>query len=257
MYFTFLSLYLSGAQFNFFQRNQYDRDPYRSYQNTARPSNQVNPAARIVRIIVFSVVGFFMFLVLVGIFFGEDTTTEETSAPSDQSTEPISNADMDDNSKGNVFFSDGNYDSALWYYERVLAKNSQDRDGLYNKSLVYFMKKEYRRSIPLARKCLFLYPDNNDAWWLLGDDYFEINYLDSAVYSLERAYGNDFRETAFLQLMGEVYLKKGARDKAKVSYLQVIEKDSSNVDAFKALIELDPENSTRYRNRVAQLEQVK
>jgi tetratricopeptide (TPR) repeat protein len=253
IYFTFLTFHLSGAQLNFFQRNQNDRDPHR-YENSARPGSQVNPAARIVRIVVFSVIGFFMFLILIGIFFGEETPAEENAEPSQQTT---SNVDMDDNSKGNAFFSDGNYDSALWYYERVLAKNSQDRDGLYNKSLVYFMKKEYRRSIPLARKCLTLYPDNNDAWWLLGDNYYEISYLDSAVYALEKAYGNDFRETAFLQLMGEVYLKRGARDKAKESYLQVIKKDSSNVEAFRALIELDPDNADRYRNRVTRLEQAK
>ncbi len=257
VYFTFLSVYSSGTQFNFFQKSQNDQDPYRSYRGTARPSSQVNPAVRIVRIVLFSVVGFFFFLVFIGIFFGEDTTAEDNTPPSNETTETSSTIEIDDNSKGNDFFRDGNYDSALWYYERVLAKNPDDRDGLYNKSLVYSMKQEYSRSIPIARRCLSLYPDNNDALWLLGYDYNAINNLDSAVYSVEKAYSNDFREVAFLQLMGEIYVKTGAHDKAKEFYLKVIESDSDNIDSYKALVQLDPDNAARYEERINALEQGK
>ncbi len=256
VYFIFLSLYFSGIQLNF-QRDSPSGDPYRPYQGSGRSSNPVSPVVRVVRIMAFSAVGFFLFLILVGIFFGEKTPAESSTASSTEEPEVPANENIDDNAKGNEFFGDGNYDSALWYYNKVLAKNPDDRDGLYNKGLTYSMKEEYGMSIPIARKCLNLYPDNNDAWWLLGYDYNEINNIDSAIYSLERAYNNDFREASFLQLMGEVYLKAGVQDKAKASYLQAIEKDADNLAAYKALIQLDPENASRYQERVTALENSK
>jgi tetratricopeptide (TPR) repeat protein len=259
VYFTFLSIYFSDTQFNFFAGRQDNRDPDTGYRgpDASRGGTAPNPAVRAVRIIVFSVIGFFTFLFFVGIFFGEDVPEDNDASATQETNETSAAVSTDDNSKGNAFFNDGNYDSALWYYDRVLVKNPDDQDGLYNKSLVHAMNQRYSESIPLVRRCLQLYPNYNEAWWLLGYDYNAINNLDSAVYSVERAYNNDFKETSFLELMGEIYSKTGARDKAKEFYLKVIEKDSDNINACKALIELDPDNAARYQERINESEQSK
>src|SRR3954471_3249792 len=64
VYFSFLSIYSSAITFNFFERDQNSTDPHRPYQRPSGSGGQTsaNPAVRILRIIVFFVIGFFMFL---------------------------------------------------------------------------------------------------------------------------------------------------------------------------------------------------
>jgi tetratricopeptide (TPR) repeat protein len=256
LYFGFLALYSSGIEFNLFEGRPREQDRYGSFRNPQGQS-QGNPvsATKIVRIVVFSIVGFFFFLVLVGLFVGEDAPDSTDTTSSENASMPDeANGTIDYTTKGNDFFSAANYDSAIWCYDQVLAGNPTDQYGLYNKSLSFFMKKEFTTSIDIVKKCLAEHPDYNEAWWLLGDDYYSINNLDSATYCLERAYNNNFREANFLQLMAENYVKLGEQQKAKEFYLQVVDKDPSNVDSYKELIKLDPENSDQYQRKISELE---
>ncbi len=261
LYFTFLSIYSSGAKFSWFEKKQQD-NPYQSYRGQSRQGQgpvSSNPIVRVVKIAAFSFLGFFIFLILVGLFFGEETPVEAPSAESEQTESSSSSTsseaeDVSNITRGNDLFNNGDYDSAILYYDKQLAQNPQDQDGLFNKSLAYFKKGEYTTSISLIRRCINVYPDYNEAYWLLGDNYSTISNLDSAVYCLEKAYNNDFRDSNFLQLMAETYLKKGDRTKSRDFYLKVIELDASNVDSYKQLIDLDPENASVYREKLNALE---
>jgi hypothetical protein len=260
-YFFFLNLYSSGIKFNLFEKNP-SGDPYNAYRNGPRGASTpaTNPATKAIRIVVFSAFGVFMLLMLIGLFFGDNNSDADISSSEISALEQSSGdgaKDTDYTSVGNDFLNKGNYDSAIWYYNAVLAKSPDDQYGLYNKSLAYFMKQSYSASIALAQKCLYAHPDYNEAWWLLGDNYYSINNVDSAVYCLERAYSNNFSEPNFLQLLAETYLKAGDRSKAKEFYLKVVEKDSSNMDSYKALIALDPENASSYQGKVSALERAR
>ena len=262
LYFTFLAIYSSGTKFSLFERKQQD-NPYQSYRGQSRPGQgpvSSNPVVRVVKIAAFSFLGFFVFLILVGLFFGEETPVETPLANSEQTetSSSSSSSEADDESyisRGNDLFNNGNYDSAILYYNKQLEQNPRDQDGLFNKSLAYFKKGDYTTSIGLIRRCIDAYPNYNEAYWLLGDNYSTISNLDSAVYCLEKAYDNDFRDSNFLQLMAETYLKKGDRTKARDFYLKVVEQDASNAESYKQLIDLDPENASAYREKLNALEE--
>lgn len=156
---------------------------------------------------------------------------------------------------GTNFFNTTQYDSALKYYDRALAVNPDSQDAIYNKALVFYMKQDYRKSIGIVKKCLRLNADYNTAWWLLGDDYYSIDQYDSAIFCLEKAYAHNFNDPAFLQLMGNAYLKNNNPAKAKEFYLKVIEQDTTQADVYRQLVLLDPEKAEWYRAKVMALEQ--
>jgi tetratricopeptide (TPR) repeat protein len=196
-------------------------------------------------------------LFVVGIFSTKDS--DNTAVPEEVEKDEASEAAQKDDEtifidKGNGFFSDAQYDSALKYYEKTLYVNPLNQYALYNKALVFSMKKDFWGSISIVKKCLRLDPDYNEGLWLLGDDFASVNYYDSAIFTLERAYRNGYADPGFLQLMGEVYLKKDNRAKATELYKKVLEQDSSKVDVYRQLAELDPANAVWYRKKAEALE---
>jgi tetratricopeptide (TPR) repeat protein len=176
------------------------------------------------------------------------------SSPESVTNENSESVPTDDNpsltDKGNTFFNQAQYDSALLYYEKALALDPGDQYAQYNRALVFFMKKEFRKSITLTKKCLREHPDYNEAWWLLGDGYSSVNNFDSAAVCLEKAYRNDFNDPNFLQLMGDVYRQQNNLPKAAEFYKKVILQDTTKVEVYQQLIDLDPDNADLYRQKV-------
>ncbi len=262
-YFVFLAFYSSDVKFSIFEQKRAPENPYRAYQSSDRTSAppQVITLRKVFRLIILSFLALFVFFFLIGVFFGKDNETDNNTSESEpvrieSESSEVSESDQVNayTNKGNDFFNQPQYDSALKYYEKALAIDRNDQYALYNKALVYYMRKDYRRSMPIVKRCLRDHPDYNEAWWLLGDDYSSINNNDSAIYCLERAYNNNYTDPGFLQLMAEVYLKKDNREQAKVFYLKVIEQDTTKAEVYKKLAELDPGNAERYRRKINALE---
>ena len=262
-YFIFLALYTSDIKISLFEQRKAPENPFRASQPSDRTSvpPQGITLRKVFRLIVLSFLALFVFFFLIGVFFGKD---DESNM--DAKSEPVKieseNSDVsegdkvnDYTNKGNDFFSQPQYDSALKYYEKALAIDRNDQYALYNKALVYYMRQNFRGSIPIVKKCLRDHPEYNEAWWLLGDDYSSVNNYDSAIYCLERAYNNNYSDPGFLQLMAETYLKKDNRKQAKVFYLKVIAQDTTKAEVYKKLAELDPGNANEYRKRANKLEQ--
>ena len=256
-FFVFLAFYSSDVKFSIFEQKKAPENPYRAYQASGRETvpSQFITMRKVFRVIILSFLALFVFFFLIGVFFGkgnEDNSTSESEPVKIESeNSEVSESDQVNvyTNKGNDFFSQPQYDSALKYYEKALAINRNDQYALYNKALVYYMRQDYRRSMPIVKRCLRDHPDYNEAWWLLGDDYSSISNYDSAIYCLERAYNNNYSDPGFLQLMAEVYLKKDNREQAKVFYLKVIEQDTTKAEVYKKLAELDPGNAERYRRK--------
>ena len=237
------------------------RNPYRSYQprpETVPPPDGANRLARIVRTIIYSFFALFLFFFVIGIFFGKKA---QSPSESTESTEVMSaDEEPDDgtallNDKGNAAVAEKKYDSAIWYYDKALEINPENRYALYNKGLTYTLQQDYRRANFFARKCLRYHEDYNPAWWLLGYNYDLMNNSDSALYCLEKAYDKGYSQPDFLQLMAEVYVKKDQRPNAVEAYRKVLEQDSTKVDVYTKLSELDPSHAAEYRKKAKALKQ--
>jgi len=253
--FGFLALYHSDVRLNIFNRPQQPENPFRSFRSrpdVREAQGQFFPMAKIIRAIIIIVGGMVTLLAIAFIFASKDDSTpaETISVEPEQADEATLYTD-----KGNGFFSESQYDSALKYYEKVLALNPQNQSGLYNKALVFYMKKDYWGSISLVKKCLKNDPDYNEGLWLLGDAFFAVNYLDSSIAVLEKAYRNDYDDPGFLELLGDVYLKKDNRTRAAELYRKVLERDSSKFEVYRRLAELEPARAEWYRRKANEIEE--
>jgi tetratricopeptide (TPR) repeat protein len=137
----------------------------------------------------------------------------------------------------------------LNYYNRVLAVDPENQSAQYDKALVYYAKKDYRRPVPILLNCLDQHPDYGEAYWLLGDVYLDSHNPDSAKICFDRAYLKGIRNGGFLQLMASFY-EKESKFKAAELYRESIQQDSTLVDSYRKLIELDPDRAEEYQQLV-------
>jgi len=148
--------------------------------------------------------------------------------------------------RGNEFYNKGKYDSALFYYNRVLTIDPTHQFAQYDKALVYYAQKDYSRSIPILVHCIHQHPEYGEAYWLLGDNYYDRRNLDSAKICFDRAYEKGIRNGGVLQLMASLY-EVDNRPKAIALYKESIQQDSTLLDSYKKLIELDPSRRNEYQ----------
>lgn len=152
---------------------------------------------------------------------------------------------------GNERYNSGQYEAALGFYDKALQADPTNQFGLYNKALVYYSKKDYRKSISLIRYCIQKNPDYGPAYYLLGDDYKFINQRDSAQIFFEKAYDLGTRDAGLLQNLGDIYYDRREKENATQFYKEAIEQDSSVVYVYERLAELEPSQAENYRRRAA------
>ncbi len=152
---------------------------------------------------------------------------------------------------GNERYNRGEYESALGFYEKALQANPTNQFGLYNKALVYYSKKDYRKSISLIRYCILKNPDYGPAYYLLGDDYKFINQRDSAQIFFEKAYDLGARDSGLLQNLGDISYDQKETADAIQFYKEAIEQDTTLVFVYERLAELEPSQADNYRRRAA------
>ena len=226
-------------------------NPYQTFRPRTAASTPIESVKVIRGIVIGFVVMFFIFF-LIGIFSGDDesgstveVTPSETPAEDDGTTYW--------NEKGNAALQNELQDSALYYYDQALAIDPENMYALYNKGLAYILRQEYRRGNALARRCLTYHPDYDPAWWLLGYSYDLTNETDSSLFCLEQAYQHEYAQPDFLQLLAEVYVKKNRRSEALAVYQRVIAMDTTKVDIYRKMAELDPDNAATYLRKASEL----
>jgi len=261
---SFFGWIFSGAAVYFgfltwFYRNQAEpKEPTRGGEArdvsvTAETSKKIR-----INILIPIVVGLFIFGAIARSIISSSTAAEETSvdvsgkedvekvAPEEGKSDDI---DVLTN-RGNKFYDEGKYDSALFYYNRVLTIGPTNQFAQYDKALVYYAQKDYGRSVPILIRCLRQHPDYGEAFWLLGDNYYDRHNLDSAKICFDRAYEKGIRHGGFLQLMASFY-EVNDRSKAIALYKQSIEQDSTLLDSYRKLISLDPSQSGAYQRMMS------
>lgn len=261
-YFTFLHFYISGSFGRmlsgwltaFRGSPQPPPNPYRGFQpRPTSPAPSAVPVKKFIRFILVGIFSLFFFLFLIGVFFGEDETpAEETVSYSEPPEED--NGTTYWNERGNAALQNDLSDSAIYYYDQALAIDPQNVYALYNKGLAYVLRQDYRRGNALARRCVAHHPEYDPAWWLLGYSYDLTNYTDSALYCLEQAYGHEYSQPDFLQLLAEVYVKKDKRRNALEVYQRMVSLDTTRADIFRKMSELDPANAATYDRKIKALE---
>lgn len=218
---------------------------------------QVNP--KTVRLIVFFGIAFTFFLFfiifLIGLFSGDASEAEAPISDSKEEQRALLESNPNDIDAliniGNSFYSAQEYDSALKYYDKVLNIESGNYSGMYNKALVHFEKKEYSRSIELMRRCAQQYPDSPDPLVLLGDNYYTQNNYNDAIVWYKQAYDKGGRYAGQLNIMGYIYDTQNNTGNAIKYYKEALQQDSSLVEIYTRLAELEPSQAEWYKKKAA------
>lgn len=262
-YFFFLHFYHASNFFDSIRQtfsnlgtHKKPANPFQSFRPRSAASSSQDLSVQSQKVIRSLVLGFiimFFTFFLIGIFSNDDEP-----APAEESV--VTEDAVEDerttlwNEKGNIALNNNLKDSALYYYDQALAIDPENMYALYNKSLAHILSQEYRQGNGLARRCLALHPNYDPAWWLLGYSYDLTNETDSSLYCLEQAYQHDYSDPEFLKLLAEVYLKKNRGSDALAVYQKVVETDTTQVDIYRKMAELDPSNSEQYLRKARALE---
>lgn len=266
-YFSFLAIYTSVSVRDWLQKLWASGRPSAAprfaprptYQPTPEPGIATDAAAivkkifRVVRFIIIGAVSIIFILFLIGIFLVDEEPAAAEETVVTNTGQPVSQVEYF-TEKGNTAMNNGLTDSAHYYYDKALRIDPQNVYALYDKGLAYILSNDYYRGNALTRRCLRYHSDYDQAWWLLGFSYDKMNNTDSALYCLETAKGHDYSDPGFLELLGEVYEKRGRRGDALDAYLKLITVDTTKADVYRKLAVLDSEHASEYLKKAAALE---
>lgn len=85
---------------------------------------------------------------------------------------------------GNAYFIMNNLDSAEYYYNTALKKDSTNLDILKNLDVVYFNQGKYQASINICKKIINIFPDSRNQYRNIGVCYIKLQQYDSAITAL-------------------------------------------------------------------------
>jgi tetratricopeptide (TPR) repeat protein len=239
--------------------NPFQRRPRPRFERRERAGPR--PPARSLKLVIFFAALSMIFLaVIVAIFSSinqpdaqvESGEFSNTSGYRDQLAANPNDLDALTN-LGNSFYSLGQYDSALKYYNRVLTVDPHNSSGLFNKGLVYFQQKKYPQSIEVLRQCAQLYPDYAEALMLMGDNYYDQGKYTEAMQWYVQAYDKGARTAELLNIMGFICEQQNRKSDAVRYYKEALKQDSSQVSVYERLIELDPGKAGWYRQKASSL----
>lgn len=252
-YFAFLAFYYLPRPERSEKKSTYTRS---AWQEPDKPGSVNTPSKNVKLIVIIVVIATFSFLLILMII---GFTTGDNSSPMNAediilsenrellSTDPT-NLDALTN-LGNSFYALGQYDSALVYYERVLKIDPRNSSGLYNKGLALYSKKDYSNSMESLRLCISFYPENLDALMVMGDNFYSQNQLTQAMTWYRQAYEKGARSSGLLNVMAYIYDQQNQRPEAIRLYKEALQQDSSLVEIYDRLAELEPNHAEWYKKK--------
>lgn len=134
----------------------------------------------------------------------------------------------------------GKYQESIYFLYQCVLKNDKNATYHYNLSLAYLMTKSPATALKHAKKAYDLYTDSlykSDASRMLGEAYFQNNFVDSAVMFYEKAEELDSSTINNIASLLNIYLKTS---------------NTKADECFNKFYKLDPTNPTIYN----QLEQI-
>jgi tetratricopeptide (TPR) repeat protein len=149
---------------------------------------------------------------------------------------------------GNVKAANKQYDSALYYYDRVLAIAPERYDAAYGKAWVRYDQQNNSKSLEELRYIFNRTDEYQDAFLLAGDYHYTTGQYDSAIMYYEGAYNLGSRSKELLNIMAYIYDVKGKQETAIAFYEETLRYDSTLLDVYKRLGELvDGDKGEYYR----------
>jgi tetratricopeptide (TPR) repeat protein len=228
---------------------------------------------RLAGLIIFALVGFVFLAITLGVIFGDDSAVfsdEERRARDyyyagqyDSALYHYNRAlkKEPDNTyilveTGNCYYYLNRNDSALWHYDRVLELDPGNVDATHNRGLVFYQQQNYREAIKAAQQVLVSNPSHVDALLLVGDSFYTQTLYDSALVYYVEAYNLNYRSAILTHIMAYIYDVKGDTRQAIALYRETLQQDGSITDVYVRLGELLPgEEGQEYRTQAAKLQQ--
>lgn len=244
-YLLFLSWYVRPREPKPFQ---YERSEYQSQNPAELKQNALRRVAVISAMVVF---GFFFLLFLIGTFVSNDEsgtmTVSESNAEEFRDRLAENPNDVDALTElANRYFENSEYDSAVVYYKRILLLDNQNENALYNLGVSYYNQSQYQKSIDVLKVCAQAYPENGEACLILGHDYYDQQLQEDSFIWYTKAYEKGVRNAFLSHVLAYLYDTKGNVTRALPLYKEAIQLDSSRVDIYTRLAELEPDNAARY-----------
>lgn len=127
---------------------------------------------------------------------------------------------------GYAYFEAGDMTKARESYQKALQIAPRNTWINYFVGLVEFEAGDLRKAEAAFGKVIQAYPDNPLAYYMLGRTYFESGRYDKALETLNTLIDKVDRTVAdAFELRGQVYEKKGQKDKAIADYKQALRLD--------------------------------
>lgn len=254
VYFIFLAYYYGPRPI---QEKKYESHSQTWAQKDESFEQKKAPDIKLVITIVAIVVSSILFiLMIIGFVTGVDTPEQSANLlqeTADRETLQTNPSDINALTNiGNQLYAKNQFDSALIYYNKVLAIDPQNSSGMFNKSLVYYQKQDYANSIEWSKKCANLYPDNIDAIVLTGDSYYAQERFSEALTWYRQGYDKGARSAELLNILAYVYDQQNRKTEAIQFYKETLQQDSSFVKVYERLAELEPTRAAWYKNKAAQ-----
>ncbi len=154
--------------------------------------------------------------------------------------------------RGNEFYNNNEYDSALFYYGEALKLKPDYQEAEYNIALVYSNQTKYDEAITVIDRCLQQHPDYGEAWQLKGDCVYYQKKEDEALGLYEKSYALGTRNAYLSHMLAYLYDVRENTSKAIGLYKEAIQLDSSKVEVYKRLAELEPDKADWYTRKAEQ-----
>jgi tetratricopeptide (TPR) repeat protein len=144
------------------------------------------------------------------------------------------------NNYGLLWMSKQQYDTAFRIFDHIQSIDEVYEFSRYNKALIHYWQKNYRKSLDEDLELIDISPYNNDAIQLAGDNYYDQQRYDSALYWYQKGYDNGHRNAWLCHVMGYLYDTKGETEKAIALYKEAVNMAPNKVDVFVRLGQLIP-----------------
>ncbi len=258
------------------QRQQRQHQQTSSAGQTQQPRGPIDPQKVAKRVIFgfMAIIGFFVFIGVIGVIFGSDDESEvqyyrdraELYLDNQQYDSArtyyrlIINRRPDESAPlvgyGKTFYFQEQYDSALVLFNRANALSPDDTDPKLFRGRTYYYQKRYPEALQEAEQLLNDDPGYTEALLLAGDTHYSQQHYDDALNYYEPAYEAGARSLNLCWIMAWIYdEQKKDLEKAIPLYKEALTYDNTVVDIYTRLSQVTKEpEAGEYRRKAAQLQ---
>src|SRR5256885_2039011 len=191
------------------------------------------------------VYGLVLLLCLSLLFFSNYSEAQTTPSNQTSNQTPLFNETLSDLARqslekqffrnGTDFFDQGNYASAIKYYDKALILNSTDIYALYNKALALDNLGRLDEAITYYQKVLEITPNDTDSLSNTGLAYYNLGEPAKAITYYDKVLSINPDDADALYNKGLALEKLGAKSNATSYFKKVIAVNPSDAGALKKL----------------------